>query len=141
MFKSQVRAIVFPQYEHGRLAGTVARAWGNEFFDRPALDFEAYVAGVTLHDWGYGILDNLPIGAAPEAEWLVIIRKNVEKRFDPPTTDIVVKLHLQRLLSMHDSPERAALIAQIDECIVERLQESETALVRIPEGGQNYAVL
>jgi hypothetical protein len=127
MFTSKVRPVVFPQYEHGRLAGTVARAWGNDFFDRPALDFDAFVAGVTLHDWGYGILDNLPIGAAPEEEWLVIIRNNVEKRFDHPTTDIIVKLHLRRLLSMHASPEREALIAEIDERIADRLKGSEAS--------------
>ena len=50
MFKSRTREIVFTQYEHGRLAGTVARAWGNDTFDRPALDFDAqffgFVAGV-----------------------------------------------------------------------------------------------
>jgi hypothetical protein len=125
MFKSRVRDIIFPQYEHGRLAGTVARAWGNEAFERPALDFDAFVAGVTLHDWGYGTIDNLPIGAAPEKEWLEVIRKNVEKRYDHPTTDIIVKLHLRRLLSMFPSAAREALIAQVDERIDGRLLESE----------------
>jgi hypothetical protein len=128
MFKSRSRAIVFPQYEHGRLAGTVARAWGNNDFDRPALDFDAFVAGVTLHDWGYGVIDNLPIGAAPEDEWLEVIRSNVEKRYAHPTTDIIVKLHLRRLLSMHSSAEREALIAQVDERIDGRLGEGEAPL-------------
>jgi hypothetical protein len=128
MFKSQVRDIIFPQYEHGRLAGTAARAWGNSTFDRPALDFEAFIAGVALHDWGYGVLDNLPIGAAPEDEWLEVIRKNVEKRYTHPTTDIIVKLHLRRLLSMHDSPAREALINDIDKRIENRLEEGKTPL-------------
>jgi hypothetical protein len=128
MFKSQVRDIIFPQYEHGRLAGTAARAWGNSTFDRPALDFEAFIAGVTLHDWGYGVIDNLPIGAAPEDEWLEVIRKNVEKRYTHPTTDIIVKLHLRRLLSMHDSPAREALINDIDKRIENRLEEGKTPL-------------
>lgn len=128
MFKSKVRPVIFPQYEHGRLAGTTARAWGNEFFDRPALDFEAFVAGVTLHDWGYGILDNLPIGAAAEDAWLEVVRRGVEKRFDHPTTDIVVKLHIRRLLSFHSSPEREAFIAEIDKRVAERLAESEAPL-------------
>ena len=128
MFKSWTRPIIYTQYEHGRLAGTVARAWGSDSFDRPALDFDAFVAGVTLHDWGYGILDNLPIGAAPEDAWLEVIRNNVEKRFSHPTTDIIVKLHLRRLLSLHVSPEREALIAQIDELIDGRLGESKAPL-------------
>lgn len=128
MFKSRARPIVFTQYEHGRLAGTVARAWGNDSFDRPALDFAAFADGVALHDWGYGIVDNLPIGEAPEEEWLEVIRNGVEKRFEHPTTDIVVKLHLRRLLSWGSSPEREVLIAQIDERIDDRLDESEVKL-------------
>lgn len=128
MFQSRTRPIIFTQYEHGRLAGTVARAWGNESFDRPVLDFDAFVAGVTLHDWGYGIIDNLPIGDAPEDAWLQVIRRGVENRFHHPTTDIVVKLHLRRLLSMHASPEREALIAQIDKRVDERLGESGASL-------------
>jgi hypothetical protein len=128
MFKSRVRDIIFPQYEHGRLAGTIARVWGNDDFDRPALDFDAFVAGVTLHDWGYGVIDNLPIGAAPEDEWLEVIRSNVEKRYAHPTTDIIVKLHLRRLLSMHSSAEREALIAEVDERINGRLDEGEVPL-------------
>jgi hypothetical protein len=128
MFKSQVRDIIFPQYEHGRLAGTAARAWGNSAFDRPALDFEAFIAGVTLHDWGYGVIDNLPIGAAPEDEWLEVIRKNVEKRYAHPITDIIVKLHLRRLLSMNASPARETLISDIDNRIDGRLEEGDTPL-------------
>jgi hypothetical protein len=128
MFKSRTRSILFTQFEHGRLAGTIAQAWGNEDFDRPALDFPAFVAGVTLHDWGYGIMDNLSIGEAPEDEWLDVIRKNVEKRYDHATTDIVVKLHLRRLLGFYSSPEREELIAQIDERVEDRLEESEATL-------------
>ena len=128
MFKSRTRPLVFPQYEHGRLSGTVARAWGNDAFYPPALDFDAFVAGVTLHDWGYGVIDNLPIGAAPEDAWLEIVRKGVEKRFDHPTTDIVVKLHIRRLLSFYSSPEREAFIEQIDQRIADRLRESEAPL-------------
>ena len=128
MFQSWTRPIIFTQYEHGRLAGTGARAWGNESFGRPALDFDAFVAGVTLHDWGYGMIDNLPIGAAPEDAWLDVIRSGVENRFDHPTTDIVVKLHLRRLLSMHTSPQRTALIVQIDERVEDRLAGSEAPL-------------
>ena len=34
MFRSKARPIVIPQYEHGRLAGTLAQHWGNDHFDR-----------------------------------------------------------------------------------------------------------
>jgi hypothetical protein len=30
MFKSKTRPTVIPQYEHGRLAGTLAAMWGND---------------------------------------------------------------------------------------------------------------
>jgi hypothetical protein len=128
MFKSRTREIVFSQYEHGRLAGTVARLWGNESFARPALDFDAFAAGVMLHDWGYGVLDNLPIGESAEEDWLEVVGKGVENRFYHPTTDIVVKLHIRRLLSMITSAEREAFIAQIDERIAGRLREGDAPL-------------
>ncbi len=132
MFKSKTRPITYTQYEHGRLAGTLAGAWGNESFDRPALDFEAqffgFVAGVTLHDWGYGVVDNLPIGEASEEAWLEVIRRGVEKRFEHPVTDIVVKLHLRRLLSWHSSAERETLMAEIDRRVEDRLPESNATL-------------
>ena len=57
MFRSSRRDVVFPQAEHARLAGAIALAWGNERFARPALPFDAFVRGVTLHDRGYGQLD------------------------------------------------------------------------------------
>ena len=128
MFKSQTRPILFTQFDHGRLAGTAAQAWGSEDFDRPALDFPAFVAGVTLHDWGYGIMDNLPIGEVTDKAWLEIVRNGVEKRFDHPTTDIVVKLHIRRLLSIYSSPERTAWIRRIDELVDGRLPEADAPL-------------
>ena len=128
MFKSRTREIVFSQYEHGRLAGTVAQMWGNDSFALPPLDFDAFAAAVMLHDWGYGVLDNLPIGESAEEDWLEVVCKGVENRFDHPTTDIVVKLHIRRLLSMISSAEREAFIEQIDARIADRLQEGRATL-------------
>jgi hypothetical protein len=51
MFKSKVRPIAIPQYEHGRLTGTLAAMWGNDDIDRPVIDFASFVRGVALHDW------------------------------------------------------------------------------------------
>ena len=50
MFKSKVRPINIPQYEHGRLAGIFALLWGNEAFDRPEFNFDSFVQGVALHE-------------------------------------------------------------------------------------------
>ena len=99
MFKSKVRPIVISQYEHGRLAGTLAAMWGNDDFDKPVIDFTSFVWGVTLHDWHYGVVDNVPIGEANEADWLAMVRKGVDHWFDDPITDIVTKLHMRRLLA------------------------------------------
>jgi hypothetical protein len=120
--------MVIPQSEHGRLAGTLASLWGNEHFNRPEMDFAAFVQGVALHDWAYGLVDNLPIGGMSEAEWLELTEKGVANRFDHPVTDIVAKLHLRRLLSGRDSPDRRELIGRIDARIAERLPETGTPL-------------
>ena len=57
MFKSKLRPIITPQAEHGKQAGLLASLWGNETFDKPPVDFSAFVNGVVLHDWAYGLLD------------------------------------------------------------------------------------
>lgn len=124
MFKSKTRRIVFPQYEHDHLAGALAANWGNDLFDRPALHFDAFVQGVLLHDWQYRLLDNLPIIEAPEADWMAVTRDGVYHRFADPVTDIVVKLHIKRLLSFDESAERTALKEEIERQVAERLRES-----------------
>jgi len=124
MFRSKIRPIVIPQYEHGRLAGTLAQHWGNDRFDRPVMNFASFVQGVALHDWHYGFGDNLPINGADETDWLAMTRRGVELRFDDPITDIVAKLHLRRLLSYDRSPARSAMMAQIDHYVTDRLPET-----------------
>lgn len=124
MFKSKVRSIVVPQSEHGRLSGTLAAMWGNDNFDKPAVDFTSFVRGVALHDWHYGVIDNLPISEASENDWLKTTRRGVEYWFDDPITDIVVKLHIKRLVSGQNTPERKGLINRIELRISERLPQT-----------------
>lgn len=121
MFKSKVQPLIIPQYEHGRMAGILAAHWGNDWFDKPAMDFALWVAGVAFHDWNYGLLDNLPIGEASEEEWLAMARRGVSVELDDPITDTVAKLHIRRLLSGQETGERAAMIRQIDAHIDKRL--------------------
>lgn len=109
MFKSRIRPLNFTQYEHGRLSGSIARFWGNDRFARPPLPFEPFVDGVTLHDWGYGLMDNTPIGEATEAEWLVVMRRGAAISYAHPVTEVVVKRHLRRLLLLDPTPARRAL--------------------------------
>ena len=124
MFRSRIRPVNVPQYEHGRLSGILASFWGNKEFDKPAIDFPAFVQGVTLHDWHFGPIDNLPILEADEADWLKIVHKGVEQWFADPVTDIVAKLHLKRLLSSRDTPEVNRLVHQIDTRIAERMLQT-----------------
>lgn len=98
MFKSKVRPIVIPQFEHARLAGTMALMWGNDQFDRPEIDFDKFVEGVTLHDWQYGHIDTLSLGDASEEAWLELMASGVDLEFADPTVEVVAKLHMKRLL-------------------------------------------
>lgn len=124
MFRSKTRPTIISQYEHGRLSGVFASMWGNDRFSRPAIQFEPFVQGVALHDWAYGVTDNLPIGELAEGDWLDVARRGTATIFDDPVTDIVAKLHLRRLLQLTDSAERKALISQIDSHIERRLPET-----------------
>lgn len=125
MFRSKIRPIVIPQYEHSRLAGTLAQHWGNDQFDRPAMNFASFVAGVALHDWHYGFGDNLPIDGADEKEWIAMTRRGLALRLPDPISDIVAKLHLRRLCSYNRTAERVALMAEFDEVVRARLPETE----------------
>jgi uncharacterized protein DUF3891 len=109
MFRSARRDVVFPQAEHARLAGTIALAWGNERFARPALPFESFVRGVTLHDRGYGQLDGDQIGRVDPARWAEIQLAGFRERSGDPVVDLVVALHVHRLASNFTSdPAQAA---------------------------------
>lgn len=127
MFKSKINPRIFTQYEHGRLAGTLAQLWGNTAFERPPLPFEPFVEGVTFHDWGYGVVDNVPIGEANEAEWLTVIRRGVEISYDHPVTDLIIKRHLHRLLLLDPTPARQALAAEVATQMSVRLAASGLA--------------
>jgi hypothetical protein len=124
VFKSKIRPIVIPQYEHGRLAGTFASLWGNQDIKRPLINFDSFVQGVTFHDWHYGVIDHLAIGESAEEDWLEIVQKGIDYWFDDPITDIIVKLHIRRLLSSQVSADRQSLIDQIEDRIAVRLPQT-----------------
>lgn len=122
MFKSRQRPLAIPQWEHQRLAGTLALLWGNATFERPQVPFEAFVAGVGLHDRAYGPLDTLPIGELPEAEWLALTRRGFDETWDDPVADMIAKLHLQRLTSYGADPARQAQAAAMADAIAAHAQ-------------------
>lgn len=116
MIRSRTRSVVFPQLEHARLAGTIAWLFGNAAFDPPPLPPFSFVAGVSLHDRGYGPLDDADLFAMPEAQWLAITRRGFDAACSDPVVDLVVKFHLRRLA------RKGALAAEMDTAIQARLR-------------------
>ncbi len=113
MFKSKKRPVIVTQAEHGRLSGILASLWGNDNFDRPAMNFESFVLGVTFHDRGYGLVDNAPIGEADPAEWREIQRLGIVNGFtDDPVANIIVLMHIKRLLTWMNEDEFVELAHQ-----------------------------
>jgi hypothetical protein len=110
VFRSSRRPVVFPQAEHARFAATIALAWGNGEFPKPALPFESFVRGVALHDRGYEALDTDGIGEVPRGRWLEIQRRSFMPQDDDPVVDLVVAMHVHRLVSPpRDEFERKAV--------------------------------
>ncbi|MGZ4413461.1 MAG: DUF3891 family protein [Gaiellaceae bacterium] len=109
-FHSRRRSIVFPQVEHAHFAGELASQWR----DRPPLPFESFVRGVAEHDRGYGELDDAPLGAVESASWVEIQRRGFTRHGEDPVTDLVVALHVRRLLASRDDAFEEAAYAEVD---------------------------
>jgi hypothetical protein len=115
MFRSSRRPVVYPQAEHARLAGAIAAAWRPE--DVP-LPFDSFVRGVTLHDRGYGELDDDPIGDTATERWCEIQTRGFRATSGDEICDLVVALHIRRLVGDDvEHPARAALAREIDEAL------------------------
>ncbi len=123
MFRSKKRPIIIPQREHARLAGMLAEMWGNEKFDLPAIPFHSFLAGVALHDSGYEPFDTAPIPDVDEESWLLAQRKGAELELCDVTADILVKLHVKRLVSFKQTPARIACAEDFERGIQQRLTQ------------------
>lgn len=122
MFKSKQRPIAISQWEHQKLAGTLALLWGNANFERPPVLFESFLTGIGLHDRAYGPLDNLPIGELPEEEWLALTRRGFEMTWADPVADVITKMHLRRLTSYGSVPARQAMAAEMTQAVRAQIQ-------------------
>jgi hypothetical protein len=111
MFRSKTRNIIIPQSEHSRLAGAIAALWGNDSFDKPPFSFDAFVAGVTLHDHGHGYFDMDDIGSREMEAALESMRRLVNHQLDDPIVATVASFHALRLLHLD-----AAWSGLIDQC-------------------------
>ena len=100
MFVSKCRPVVYPQFEHARLAGTIAQYWGNEQFSRPELPFDAFCTGVALHDFGYGLLDTSNILSMGGRERHRTFESLMHMQFDDVIAEVVAKTHVARLMNM-----------------------------------------
>lgn len=114
MFRSPSNVIV-SQAEHGRMAGAIAAVWG---LPQP-LPFESLVRGVTLHDRGYGELDIDQIGVVEPERWVEIQRRGFAERSGDAVVDLVVALHIRRLIGDDEHPARVALAREIDAALPE----------------------
>lgn len=124
MFGSKIHDRILPQMEHSRLAGMLAWYWGNETFDRPAINFSSFARGVTLHDWHYGMLDNHPLGQTSHEQWLAIARAGVDMTHADPVTDVVTKYHLRRLIGEPRDEQVTALLDRLEGKIDQRMAET-----------------
>lgn len=122
MFKSKSRPIVIPQSEHLRLVGALAMLWGNDDFDLPPVERNSMIAGMALHDRGYGQLDNSAIGEMSEEEWLEIARRSFSMDSSDIAADTIVKYHIRRLASYADKNERKALSTEFSGAIDRQLK-------------------
>lgn len=125
MFRSRTRAIIVPQAEHARLAGTIAYHWGSDRIAPPPLDSTTFALGVTIHDRGYGEYDELGIGDVDDKTWLATQRRGLELRHPDPIADTVALFHLHRLVSSRDDEQARLLAADIDAAIDENLSRSD----------------
>jgi hypothetical protein len=113
VFRSARRPVVYPQSEHALFSASIAAAWGNDDFARPALPFDAFLQGVALHDRGYGELDDDPIGGVPTERWLEIQRRSFEPRGLDSIVDLVVAYHVRRLVSWGRGEREAEVAAEL----------------------------
>jgi hypothetical protein len=74
---------------------------------------------VTLHDRGYGELDDDQIGVVEPARWVAIQRRGFAERSGDAIVDLVVALHIRRLIGDDDHAARAALAGEIDAALPE----------------------
>jgi hypothetical protein len=123
MFISKRRPIVIPQSEHLKLVGTLAFLWGNDDFDAPPIERASMVAGMGLHDRGYGYLDNNPVGGMDDSVWFEIARRGFYMKCSDIVADTIVKYHVRRLAGHGDSEGRKALAAEFSDAIDTQLKQ------------------
>lgn len=108
------------------MAGALAAAWQRDAIPLP---FESWVRGVTLHDRGYGELDDDALFEIPDERWAGEIQtRGFRARSGDEITDLVVALHIRRLIGDDvEHPARAALAREIDDALGDVSEEARAA--------------
>jgi len=113
VFRSRRREVVFPQREHARFAAAIADAWSDAFAPI-RLPRERFVLGVAEHDRGYAEHDADEIGNLSAGRWLAIQQRGFAATHDDAVVDLVVGLHVRRLVSWRGDPETSSVLAAMD---------------------------
>ena len=115
MFRSKKRDIIFTQFEHGKLAGHLAQHWGNTQFSQPNIPIVSFVSGITLHDFGYGMLDTHSIGNMSNKERRQTLTNMIHVQLPDPIADLIGKYHTLRLIRwLKNADLEQACLAKID---------------------------
>ena len=86
------------------------------------------IAGMALHDRGYGLLDNSAIGDMSDEEWLAIARRSFSMFSSDIVADTIIKYHVKRLASYSNTDERKSLTAEFSGAIDKQLKSPNLSL-------------
>ena len=96
--------------------------WGNEDFEIPPVERNSMIAGMGLHDRGYGQIDNSAIGEMSEEEWQRIARQSFSMPSSDLAADTIIKYHIRRLASYSKTKERKALTEEFSRRVDDQLK-------------------
>ena len=104
---------MFPQREHARFSAALADTWSDAFVP-VRLPRERFVRGVAEHDRGYAEHDVDEIGQVPRDRWLAIQERGFAPTGEDTVADLVVALHVRRLVSGGDDDRSRRLLQAMD---------------------------
>ena len=108
--------MVFPQREHAAFAATIASAWSDALAPI-RLPRERFVRGVARHDRGYAEHDADEIGQVSRDRWLAIQERGFAPTREDPVVDLVVALHVRRLVSSGDDNAARHVVRAMDDAL------------------------
>ena len=114
---------MFPQREHARLSAALADAWSDAFAP-VRLPRARFVRGVAEHDRGYAEHDVDEIGQVTRDRWLAIQEHGFAPTRDDTVVDLVVALHVRRLVSSGDDDGSRRVLRAMDDALPALVREA-----------------